>query len=179
MSKNKCSFHSLKFVLLFYKLKRPGLTWTTLVYYRKTLLEMLHQYLPKDVMQVCWWCTVQHFLQHTQLKTARTVFKKSNAFTALLFVKCNLYWYSKSNPDFTSMTCSTFCYMFYTMTIGIKPSYLISYLAIYLPTYLSIYMPTWTIDQSFCLTLCLLRTHSATLPLTVYLPTTTIGYHML
>jgi len=31
MSKNKCSFHSLKFVLLFYKLKSPGLTWTTLV----------------------------------------------------------------------------------------------------------------------------------------------------
>jgi hypothetical protein len=32
MSKNKCSFHSLKFVLLFYKLKSPGLTWTPLVF---------------------------------------------------------------------------------------------------------------------------------------------------
>jgi len=32
MSKNKCSFHSLKFVLLIYKLKSAGLTWTSLVY---------------------------------------------------------------------------------------------------------------------------------------------------
>ena len=32
MSKNKCSFHSLKFVLLFYKIKSPGLTLTHLVY---------------------------------------------------------------------------------------------------------------------------------------------------
>ena len=31
MLKNKCSFHSLKFVLLFYKLKSPDLTWTPLV----------------------------------------------------------------------------------------------------------------------------------------------------
>ena len=57
MLKNKCSFHSLKFVILFYKLKNPGLTWTSLVQLLPCKLNhklhMLNTYeLPEDDQQL-------------------------------------------------------------------------------------------------------------------------------
>jgi len=49
------------------------LIWSSLTS-KKTPFEMWHQYLLKVAMQVCWWCTVQDFVQHIQLNTSSTVF---------------------------------------------------------------------------------------------------------
>jgi len=93
MSKNKCSFHSLIFIMLFYKLKSPGVTSTTPIAKQITLASnrTLHMSFPFVIFLTGWlagWLafqlTRQRFQLHCRLK--QNNFSTQNNYTSKAYI---------------------------------------------------------------------------------------------